>query len=70
MSMTLTQTLVLLAVSLVVGAIARWRSARPVEFGKVTMIPWTLILVVCGLLVVLAAGNLMAIYGLSPPPQR
>jgi uncharacterized membrane protein YidH (DUF202 family) len=70
MSMTLTQTLVLLGVSLAVGALARWRSARPVEPGKVRMMPWTLILVVCGVLVVFAAGNLMAIWGVSPPPMR
>ncbi len=70
MSMTLTQTLVLLAVSLAIGALARWRSARPVEPGRVGMVPWTLILVVCGVLVVLAAGNLMAMWGISPPPMR
>ncbi|MFW6027897.1 MAG: hypothetical protein ACOC91_03730 [bacterium] len=70
MSMTLTQTLVLLAVSVAIGALARWRSGRPVEPGKVGLVPWTLILVICGVLAVLAVGNLMAIWGLSPPPMR
>ncbi|MFP3943558.1 MAG: hypothetical protein ACLFWF_06685 [Alphaproteobacteria bacterium] len=70
MSMTLTETLVLLALSVVIGALARWRSGRPVEPGKVRMMPWTTILLVCGVLAVLAIGNLMAIWGLSPPPMR
>lgn len=70
MSMTLVQTLVLLGAALALGAVARWRSARPAEPGKVGLIPWTLILIVCGVLVVLAVGNLMAIWGVSPPPMR
>lgn len=70
MSMNLNWTLALLAVGLVVGAFARWRSARPTVPGRVRMVPWTLILVVCTVLVMLALGNLMVLSGVAPPPQR
>jgi hypothetical protein len=70
MLLDLIPTLVLLAAALGVGAVARWQSGRPVEFGRTRMVPWTLILFVCAIAVFFAVANLLIMVGIDPGKFR
>lgn len=70
MYLDLIPTLMLLAAALGLGAVARWQSGRPVEFGRTRMVPWTLILVISALAVFFAAANLLFMVGIDPSKFR
>jgi hypothetical protein len=57
-------TLVLLILSLGGFGFSSWRASRPAEFGKVRMIPWTALSIICAvfaLFMLIHAVNLAGI---------
>jgi hypothetical protein len=67
-------TLTLLVISLCGFGFASWRASRPAEFGKVRLIPWTTVSLICGvaaLFMLVHAVNLMGIKtGNASGPMR
>ncbi len=57
-------TLMFLTISLCGFGFASWRASRPAEFGKVRLIPWTSVSLICGvvaLFMMVHAVNLLGI---------
>jgi hypothetical protein len=67
-------TLILLIVSLGGFGFSSWRASRPAEFGKVRMIPWTTLSIICAvvaLFMLIHAVNLAGIQtGRTSAPMR
>ena len=64
--MSMTLTLSLLAASLVVGAFAGWRGARPSDFLRPRMVPWRFIMLLSGALAFLLMIHVGTLLGLAP----
>tara|TARA_R110002110_G_scaffold78623_2_gene206060 strand:+ start:110 stop:328 length:219 start_codon:yes stop_codon:yes gene_type:complete len=64
--MSLELTLALMAVGALVFAFAAWRTKHPADPAKgPRLIPWTLIAVTCGLLLILLAAHIFNLYGIE-----
>lgn len=64
--MSMTVTLSLLAAALVVGLLAGWRGARPVDFLRPRLVPWRFVMLLAGALAFLLLVHLGALLGLTP----
>jgi amino acid transporter len=63
-TMTMSVTLILLALFAAAFAFASWRASRPTIFGKVRLIPWTPLIIVfamAALMMLVHAVNLLGI---------
>ncbi len=60
---------VLLVASAVFGW-ANWRARKPVEFGRVRMVPYTAIMFAALLVVLLMVAHIMTLLGVEPPIRR
>jgi hypothetical protein len=60
-----TTTLAIFGASIVLFAFASWRAARPAEFGKVRMIPWTPLSLVCALVAIFMLVHLVNLMGMK-----
>jgi hypothetical protein len=67
-------TLIALAIGLCGFGFSSWRASRPAEFGKVRMIPWTALSIICAvvaLFMLVHAVNLAGIQtGNASAPMR
>jgi hypothetical protein len=52
-------------VSIVLFAFTSWRAARPTEFGKVRMIPWTPLSLVCALIAIFMIVHIVNLMGVK-----
>jgi hypothetical protein len=60
-----TTTLILLGISVALFALASWRAARPVQFGKVRMIPWTTLILVFAVIAIFMLVHLVNLMGFT-----
>ena len=61
-----TPTLVGLAIATVIFAWANWRARRPVELGKVRMVPYTAVMFAALVVILLMVAHAMTLLGLKP----
>lgn len=60
-----TTTLVIFGTSAALFAFASWRAARPAEFGKVRMVPWTPLSLVCALVAIFMIVHMINLLGVK-----
>jgi hypothetical protein len=60
-----TTTLIVFGLSVVMFAFSSWRAARPAVFGKVRMIPWTPLSLVCALIAIFMLVHLVNLAGFT-----
>jgi hypothetical protein len=65
----LTTTLVLFGLSLSFFALASWRANRPVQFGKVRMIPWTTLIIVFAVIAIFMLVHIVNLLGFETGRQ-
>jgi hypothetical protein len=63
-------TLVLLAGLGGIFALASWRAARPTEFGKVRMVPWTAISLIAALGAIMMLVHVVNLLGVETGPGK
>jgi hypothetical protein len=63
-------TLIAFFLSAALFAFTSWRAARPAVFGKIRMIPWTPLSLVCALIAVFMLVHLVNLLGISTGPQN
>lgn len=63
--MDLSFTLLALGAAIGAFAFASWRGARPTQFGKVRMIPWTLLSLIFGVLALFFLIHLVNLMGIT-----
>ena len=67
-------TLVILALSLGGFGFSSWRASRPAEFGKVRLIPWTALSLICGVIALFMLVHVVNLAGIktgnSSAPMR
>jgi ABC-type amino acid transport system permease subunit len=63
-------TLALLAACAAVFGLASWRAARPTEFGKVRMVPWTAISLVAALAAIIMLVHAVNLLGVQTGQTR
>lgn len=64
--MSLTMTLVLMALDAALFAFAARRGSRPSDPLRPRMVPWTLVAILAGALFILLLAHLFALMGLEP----
>ncbi len=61
-----TATLSILCVGLLVFLWANWQARKPIELGRVRMVPYTPIMFIALLVVLLMVAHVMTLLGLKP----
>jgi hypothetical protein len=64
-ALDLATTSILFGLSLAMFALSSWRANRPVEFGKVRMIPWTTLIVVFAVVAIFMLVHLVNLMGIQ-----
>jgi hypothetical protein len=60
-----TSTFIILGLSAGLFVLSSWRAARPTEFGKVRMIPWTSLILVSGMIAIFMLVHLVNLAGIQ-----
>jgi hypothetical protein len=60
-----TTTFAIFIVSAALFAFSSWRAARPAEFGKIRMIPWTPLSLVCALVAIFMLVHMVNLLGVK-----
>jgi uncharacterized membrane protein YhaH (DUF805 family) len=61
--LNLTTTAILFCLSLAMFGLSSWRANRPVQFGKVRMIPWTTLIIVFAVIAIFMLVHLVNLLG-------
>jgi ABC-type amino acid transport system permease subunit len=68
--MDMTVTVALLAGFAALFALASWRAARPTQFGKVRMVPWTAVSLVAALAAIVMLVHAVNLLGVQTGQAR
>lgn len=58
-------TLAIFGASAALFAFSSWRAARPAQFGKVRMVPWTPLSLICALVAIFMLVHLVNLMGVT-----
>jgi hypothetical protein len=56
-------TLIITGIAIALGLVARWRMAMPMEPGRVRLVPWTALLFLAVLVVMMMGAHMLTLAG-------